>query len=512
MSKHVLIGVDIGTTTIKAVFLDANKGKIIGTELEEISQIREKPDRAEYEAMVWWNAVKDIISGGMKNLNIEAESIAGLCFGGFTVMGFMVDKDGNPLNNPTHYTDMRHMKEVEELEKQIGQKAIEINNNVMGPYNTFAKQYWYKKHEPELYRKAKYFMTEAGWITFKLTGEWSCNRSEAGFCAQYDYKTRQWSEEILDAVDIPVDKYPPLFDAWEKVGEVTQAAASQTGLAKGTPVFAGTDDAGPVAITCGAIKEGQCYLSLGSGCNVASNISKPMYHPTCLFYPHCIPGLYMFISVLISVGTNYKWVRDTIANTEVSMAALLNDDPYSLMEIEAAKSKPGSGGVLFLPHLEGVFTPLDDPNARAVFLGISSSTTRGDIIRSVMEGTAMSLLHNIITIEELGGDLNELIITGGPTKSSAWMQIIADVTGRSISLPEETEGAPFGNAIVAGVGAGVFSDFETAVDKMVRVKKDVYIPDPENVAVYKDFFNVYLKLYPSLKDTFSDLAAIREKA
>ncbi len=132
-------------------------------------------------------------------------------------------------------------------------------------------------------------------------------------------------------------------------------------------------------------------------------------------------------------------------------------------------------------------------------------------MRSVMEGTAMSLLHNIITIEELGGNLNELIITGGPTKSSAWMQIIADVTGRSISMPEETEGAPFGNAIVAGVGAGVFSSFETAVEKMVRVKKDVYIPDPENVAVYKDFFNVYLNLYPSLKDTFSDLAAIREK-
>jgi xylulokinase len=509
MGKNILIGIDIGTTTIKAVFLDTDGEKILGTELEEITQIRKRPDWAEYDAAVWWDSVKMVLSRGITSLKIDPGSVAGICCGGFTVAGFMVDREGNPLNNPTHYTDMRHLGEVEDLKEKIGKKAVEINNNAMGPYNTLPKQVWFRNHEPELFRKAKYFMTEAGWIVYKLTGEWSCNRSEAGFCAQYDYKTGQWSEEILDAVGIPVDMFPPLFDAWEKVGEVTVKASEETKLAQGTPVFAGTDDAGPAAVTTGVIREGQCCLSLGSGCNIGSNISKPLFHPTCLFYPHCIPGLYMFISVMVSVGINYKWVRDTVARTELSMASLLDEDPYALMEKEAAGSRPGSGGVLMLPYLEGEYTPIDDSNARAVFAGISSSTSRGDIMRSVMEGTAMSLLHNIVTIEELGGNLKELMVTGGPVRSRTWMQIVADVTGRPVSIPEESDGAPFGNAIVAGFGAGIFPDYETAVKKMVRVKRNAFVPNKENSARYREIFDVYLKLYPALKEIFGDLSAIR---
>lgn len=513
MSKHILVGIDIGTSTCKAVFLDANTNSIVATELEEINPAPQKthPEWVEYDATEWWSSLKSIVAKCIKKCGIKPTDIAGISISGFTCMAFLVDEKGNPLNYPTHYNDMRHLAEVEILKCNIGDKLIEMNGNVMGIYNGLAKQLWFKHNRPDLMKEAKYFTTEVGWLNYKLTNEWSWNRPEAGFYGQYDYRSRQWSKEILDKVGIPVEMFPRLYDSWEKVGEVTELASQETGFAKGTPVFAGADDASPIALTTGAIRAGQCYISIGSSSNIITNLSKPAFHPTCIFYPHCIPSLYMFINMLSSTGTCYKWLRNTIARTEVNMAALLNDDPYKLMDRQVELSRPGSGGLIFLPYMDGEWTPINDPEARGVFLGLSSHTSRADIFRSVMEGTAMSILHNIILVEEQGIKLEEIVATGGPTKSKAWMQIIADVTGVPISLPHESEGAPYGNAVLAGIGAGVYKDYESAVKQIVRVDKNVYNPRHNYTEMYREIFEIYLNLYPALKKSFNDLAVIRQQ-
>lgn len=512
MAKNILIGVDIGSTTVKAVFINSDTNKIVTTQTEEIVFVKaEDPEWIEQDANDWWEYTKKLLNRGLEAGKINPKDVAGICFGGWTVMAFMVDEAGNPLNHAVHYGDMRHMDEVEELNEKIGKICVEKNGNYMGMYNGTAKQLWWKNKRPEIYKKAKYFSTEVTWINWKLTGVWGWSRTEAGFYSQYNTHTRQWDKEILEKAGFPESMFPPLYDAWEKVGEVTAEAAKETGLAAGTSVFAGTDDASPVAITTGSIKDGQCYLSIGSGGNMVANTAAVISHPTCILYPHCIPGLNMIVTVLSSMGVSYKWMRNNFAQAEIAVSQLTGDDPYVYMDKAASLSKPGSGGIIFLPYMEGDYTPNNDVNARAAFIGIGSYNTKNDMLRSVMEGTAMSVWSNIKLIEGFGGKLNEINITGGPTKSKVWLQIISDVTGCTISLPEELEGAPFGNAIVAGVGCGVYKSYEEAVEKTVSIRRNVFVPNKENHKLYQEIYPIYEGLYSKLSETYAKIAEIKAR-
>jgi xylulokinase len=217
----------------------------------------------------------------------------------------------------------------------------------------------------------------------------------------------------------------------------------------------------------------------------------------------------MFITVLSSTGLSYKWMRNNFAQAEIAVAELTGEDSYMYLDKAAALSKPGAGGIIFLPYMDGDYTPNNDADARAAFIGIGSSNTKNDMLRAVLEGAAMSVKSNLKLIESLGGNLSEIVIAGGPSKSKIWLQIISDVTGCPISLPEETEGAAFGNAIVAGVGAGIYKDYADAVSRIVNVRRNVFVPDKKNNKLYNSIYEIYEGLYPKLKDTYASIAKIR---
>jgi len=511
MDKRYLIGFDIGTTMMKAVFLDAVDGRVVTTQTEEIYPIKaENPDWIEYDAEHWWDYIKCILKKGWA-AGVDPSQVAGICFGGWTVMAFLVAADGRPLCNPVHYNDMRHMTEVAELDAAVGRLCLERNGNYIGMYSGIAKQYWWMKHRPQVYGKAAYFSTEVSWVNFRLTGVWGWNRTEAGFYGQYHAGTGQWDDEIIEKAGFRRDMFPRLYDAWEVVGRVTEQASAETGLACGTPVMGGADDAAPVAIATGSVREGQCYLSVGSGANVVVNAAGVISHPTTITYPHCIPGLHMLIAVLSSTGLSYKWMRNNFAQVEEALARNTGEDPYNYMNQVAALSPPGANGVVFLPYLDGDYTPNNDPNARGCFIGMGTRTTKPDMLRAVMEGVGFSILGSILLIRELGGKLDEIILTGGIAKSGLWLQIIADISGCGISLPEETEGAPFGSAIIAGLGAGVFSSYDEAIERMVRINRSVVTPNLAVSDLYQELFGVYQSLYPKLADVYGRLAQIRQK-
>jgi len=511
MQKKILVGIDLGTSTLKAVFLDASLSKIVTTQVEEIFSVQaDNPEYIEYDPMDWWNGTVRLLKQGFDN-GVNPDEIAGISFGGWTVSALFVDKDGAPVTRAIHYNDMRHLGVLPELEELIGKECVEKNGNYMGIYNGFGKQYWWKKHRPEVFARAQHVMTEAAWMTYKLTGVFGWNRSEAAFYAPYNAKTRQWDDELLQKVDFPRSMFPRLYDSWEIVGGVTEEAARLTGLAAGTPVVAGVDDAAPVALTTGVITAGQAYISVGSGANIAANTDGPVSHPTILTYPHCVPDLYMAITVLSSTGLSNKWMRNNLCQAESVVASITGEDPYDYMGKAAEKAKPGSGGIIFLPYLDGDYTPNNDPNARACFVGISTSSSKGDLLRATLEGVAFSILDNIELIRELGGNLDEIVLAGGIAKSNLWLQIIADVTGCVISLPEETEGAAFGGALVAGIGTGIYENVETAIQKTVKIRRGVCHPDPQNHELYTEMYAVYKGLYPALKQTFARLGELREK-
>lgn len=510
MNKQFLVGIDLGTTTLKAVFIDAAACKIVSTQLEEIFPVKaQNPDWIEYDPMDWLEGTARLLKRGF-DAGVDPARIAGICFSGWTVTAMFADGDGKPVTNAVHYNDMRHLPELEELEALIGKRCVERNGNYLGVYSGLAKQYWWKKNRLEVFERARRIHTETTWMVRQLTGKDAWNRPEAGFYGQYNTATRDWDDEIIEAMGFPRSLFPKLYDAWEIVGEVTGEAASATGLTAGTPVMAGADDASPSALATGAVAIGQSFLSGGSAANLAANTSKTVSHPTIITYPHCVPGLTSTITVMSSTGLSNKWMRNALCQAEAAVAAITGGDPYDYMNEAAAAAPPGANGVIFLPYLDGDFTPNNDPNARGCFIGLDGGTTKADMLRSVLEGVAFSILDSVRLIREVGTEMDEIIVTGGISKSSVWMQIISDVTGCSISLPEGSEGTPFGDALIAGYGAGLFSSFEEAVLKAVRIKRGVYTPDPERSELYAGLYKIYQAGYPALREMFSQLGAFRK--
>jgi len=511
MAKRFLIGIDLGTTTVKVVFVDAQENKIAYTKTEEIFPIKmENPELIEYNANDWWEYTRRLLKYGF-DTGIDPKEVAGICFCGWTVMSFMVKADGTQITNPIHYNDMRHINLIDEVKKIVGELAVARNGNHIGMYNGIVKEYWWKKNRPELFEQADYVSTEVTWMNHKLTGEWAWNRSQAGFYGQYDAYTREWDDEIIEKTGFSRIMFPKLVDASEVVGYVTEQAARETGLAQGTPVFGGADDASPVAITTGVITKGQCFVSSGSGGNIAVNTDKPLSHETLITYPHCVGGLTAAITVMSSMGLCYKWMRNAFGQAESAIAQISGEDAYTYLNAQAKIAKPGANGVIFLPYLDGDYTPNNDANARGVFIGMDTATTKNDMLRATLEGVAFAMLDNIMLIRDKGGEIKEIVLAGGLAKSELWLQIIADITDCPVSLPEGSGGASFGCAIIAGVGAGVFESFENAVDRVVNIKRNAFLPSSENHEIYCELYLVYKSLYPKLKGTFAQMADIREK-
>ena len=509
MKKRYVIGVDVGSSTVKAVFVDTESGKVAATETKEIFPLKSDNSQViEYDPEDWKAHVKEVLKRGFAH-GIAPEETAGICFDDFTVMAFPVEADGTPLANPVHYNDMRHLAVLEEVEQKVGPLCVERNANYMGMYNGLVKQYWWKTYQPEIYRRTAYMVTAVSWINFLLTGNWRMSRSIAGFYGQYNAYTREWDRDILGALDLDPEKFPPLADAGEMIGTVTGEAAEEWGLPEGMAVFAGMDDASPVALTCGTISEGDCYISAGSAANVAIISEKVLSHPTAISYPHCVPEMNTIVAVLTCTGLSYKWVRNELGAEEMSLAKRTKEDPFDILNKEAEASPCGSNGVVFLPFLDGDFTPNNDPEARGAYIGLSTGTTKNDMIRAVLEGVGFSIQSGLEMIRGLGGDPKSLAIAGGIAKSPLWLQIIADITGIPVSLPEETEGAAMGCALVAGVGCGLFDSFRDAIDRTVKIERGRYLPDPSVHAQYETLYGIYRELYGRLKESYASLADYR---
>ena len=510
LKKNILAGIDLGTTTFKAVFVDAFTGEIITTQIEEVfPEEVSNPDWLEYNPKDWFESMLRLLQRSYLQ-GVDAERIGGICFSGPAAMALLVDKDGEPIINSIHYNDLRHVQDLDELKELVGAECIEKNANHIGHYGGLGKLYWWKKNHPDVFAKADSIHTETTWMIQQLTGKRAWNRCEAGFYNVYNTKTREWDDELIKAAGFPRSLFPKLYDAWEVVGEVTEEAAKVTGLVVGTPVVAGADDASLVALATGVIKAGQGFMSVGSGGNLVANTTKPVSHPTIITYPHCLPELTMAITVMSSTGISNKWMRNVFCQAEAIVAQITGSDPYDYMNQAASNSKPGANGVVFLPYLEGDYTPINDPNARGCFIGMDTSTSKADMLRAVLEGVAFCILDNINVIREVGGNLDEILLAGGISKSDVWMQILSDVTGCSISHTEESEGTALGGAMIAGFGTGLFSSCVEAVEKLVRINNEAYKPNEENTKLYSDLFKIYQALYPALKDIYSELHMFRE--
>jgi xylulokinase len=285
---------------------------------------------------------------------------------------------------------------------------------------------------------------------------------------------------------------------------VTKQAAADTGLAPGTPVIVGTCDASAETLSAGAALPGDAAMTLGSTFNLYVNMEEVKATPNLAFSPYAVPGLYVLVAGTATAASLTRWFRDNFGHVEMETERLLGLSAYQLLSAEAAQIPPGSEGLLTLPYFAGERTPLWDSQARGLILGLTLSHTRAHVYRSLLEGIAHSVRHNIDVMAELGVDIKRCAASGGGTRNLLWMQIICDVTGIPIELPVAHHGSPYGCAYLAGYGAGLFSDFDVLRNKWVRIERRLE-PNSTLKPRYDQYHEVYRRAY---EHTVEDMHAL----
>lgn len=502
MSGKLTLGIDIGTSSVKARVLDTTTNEIVAMGFQTHPLLLSKPGYAEQEGDSYWGAVKSAIKQCLK-CGIHAEDIAGVALSGLVGVMLPIDRDGQPIRPGMIWMDARAEVECNEIREKVGEETINYNNgNRIACWFIEPKALWMKKHEPGSYNKTYKLLSPAGYCTYRLTGEFSINKGDAGLFYPFDYQKGEWNEELAEKIGIPIDKYAKIYDCDEVVGTVTTEAAAETGLKTGTIVVAGGTDISSAALGCGVTEANQAYYSMGTGSNLGIMIptSERKEEFRILKWPHVIPGLTMFDAPMAFTGASLNWFNAHFGKHEQVIAESENKNVFSMYDLEAAAhSKPGAGGLLYLPYLGNTLSPHWNPNSKGVFFGVTLGTSREEMIRALMEGVAFDLYSNIEIARKSGARIDKLTLNGGPTKSDFWNQITADVTGLPLDTTNVDEAAPLGDAILAAKGAGLCQDLIGKSKEIVKITNTIQ-PNMDNHKMYQDFFNVWKDIYNSLTD------------
>ena len=505
MSGVLTMGIDIGTTNVKACILDTSTNKVVASGSQEHPLFHPKPGYAEQEGNNYWEAVVSSIKQCLSKGSF-ANDVAGMALSGLVGVALPISEDGNPLRPGMIWMDARSEEECQEIRERVGEDKINFNNgNRIAPWFIEPKALWMKKHEPELFEKTHKFLSPSGYCTYRLCREFTINTGDAGLFYPYEYQKERWNPEIAEGIGIPMEKYAKIYRSHEVVGRVTTEAAAETGLKEGTLVCAGGTDISSAALGCGVIKAGQAYYSMGTGSNLGIMIptEQRVEEYRILKWPHVLPGLTMFDGPMAFTGASLKWFRDMFADSERLIAERSNGNVFELLTKQAAQVRPGANGLLYLPYMGNTLSPNWNSQSKGVFFGATLSTTRAHMIRALVEGVAYDLYSNVKIAKEAGVKVDELTLNGGPTKSAFWNQITANVTNLPLLVTDVDEAAPLGDAILAAVGAGLYNAPTDPISELVSIVGTVE-PDPATHEMYEDFFAIWRRVYFNLLDEMND--------
>jgi xylulokinase len=513
MKKDIIAGIDIGSSNIKTVLFNKDL-EIEANESREINILFPRPGWTEYNPDDWWKYVKETLRDCLLKTNISPERIAGVGLSSLGCCAVPLDKNGDHVYNAIPWSDQRAEKEVEFLVNNCKEQIFSACGNIPTGLSATPHLMWIKNSEPEVYRRIYKYTEASGYLGRKLTGNFVLDHSMAsGLDYGFDVNTLDYNRELIKSMGLDRDKFPSLYKNTESIGNVTEEAAKETGLISGTPVYMGGLDILSAAVAGGAIQPGQGFYSMGSASNMMIITDKKVSTPYMTSILHIIsPGIRCLFGSQGSVGYSLKWFRDQLGQPEQRAAAVLDDrvNAFEIMTSEAMKTEPGAGGVIYLPYLFGKFHPVFNQHAQGVFFGVTPTTTKSKIIRAIMEGCTYNMYETIKSARDIGIELSEIITSGGPSKSGLWCRIIADVTNCRVITIESPEASPMGNAILAGVGNGLFDGFKQAADKYIK-KENEYVPDKKNHQLYEEIFDIYNEVYNSVAPSFSRMVKLKEK-
>ncbi|HIU34950.1 MAG TPA: FGGY-family carbohydrate kinase [Candidatus Pullichristensenella excrementigallinarum] len=505
---NYLVGCDIGTSGTKSVVMRED-GCILGSAYIEYPLITPRPGWAEHEPDWYWNAVADTMRDSIAQAGIDAGEIRGVSISAFSPACILVDRDLRPLQNSHIWMDRRATRQADWVREHIGeQRASEKCANPIDPYYASIKLMWERDNRPELYQKTYKILTAADYATMRLTGKAVTDYSNAClFGAGFDIVRRAWDTELIEQMGLDPEKYPDIYPCDEVIGEVTQEAAERTGLKKGTPVVAGTVDCNAAYVANGAIHSGDISIAMGTAGCIGYLHKEPRFSKNMITLIHTSDcrEMYCTLGATVSCGALTRYFRDTFAQVEKHTAGMLGMDAYEIMNLEAEKVPVGSDGLIVLPYFMGERTPFWNPLARGVLFGLSLAHTRGHIYRAFIEGATYALYQNFRQMRSSGAKLNfPMILVEGGAKSALWRQIVSDVFDIPVAYMEESKGAPVGNAVLAGVGVGLYPDF-SVVEDWVQFS-DHHEPNPQAHEEYMKYYEIFCRLYGEVEGEYKELA------
>jgi len=356
------------------------------------------------------------------------------------------------------------------------------------------KLLWVRKHEPEIWKRFRKLLLPKDYVRLRLTGEHAIDVAEASGTLLLDVAQRRWSKAMLELTELPESCLPKLYESPDVVGKISAEGAGETGLKAGTPVIAGAGDQAAGAVGMGIVAPGAVSVTIGTSGVVFAATDRPALDPKGRVHTFChaVPGRWHVMGVTQAAGLSLRWFRD-----QFGAGADDGRDPYERLSEEAAKVPAGGDGLFWTPYLMGERTPHLDPDARAALVGLNASHTRGHVIRAILEGVAFSLRDTFTIFGEMGVPIREVRLGGGGARSSLWREIQAEVYGQTVSTVKAEEGAAYGAAILAGVGAGVWSSVEGACQSVVKINQRIE-PDSRNVETMNRQYQLFREIYPAL--------------
>lgn len=506
---NYVIGVDIGTQGTKAVLVDS-EGNVLSHSYSNYDVETPKQSWAQQWPEPWVDAaiytIKDVVaSSNVSKKNIKGVAISSL-YGG---SGIPVDEDINPLAPCLIWMDRRAEAEVAWVKENINlDELFEITGNSVNSYFGFTKMMW-MKNNLDIWDRIKYFLPPAPYVVYKLTGEIAIDYSSAGnIGGVFDLKEKSWSDEMIGKLGIKRSFFPDrLVESTEIVGGITEEIADITGLLEGTPVISGGVDAPVATLGAGAIEEGNHVAMLGTSMCWGFITKTPNLSPNLVSMPHAIDPketIYTFGGAA-TAGALMRWFRDVFGEKELEIEKETNINAYTQLEIKTKDIKAGSEGLIVLPYFMGERSPIWDSNARGTIVGLSLIHKKEHVYKAFMEGVAYSLRHNMEMVSQTDISLDdEIIISGGGSKSLVWPQIYADVTGHPVRIIKNDVEAPLGDALLAGLATGVYTD-SSIIKKWLEFDETIY-PNLENTKIYDLYYEEYKKIYENLKGNMKTMA------
>ena len=493
-----LLGLDIGTSGVKALLV-SSEGKIISSKTVSYPLKTPHSGWAEQSPYDWWEATVKVISKTISNIHINSSEIKGISLSGQMHSSVFLNEKMEVIRPAILWSDTRTSEQCKEIYTKVGglnQLIHYVSNPALEGF-TAPKILWLKENEPENYQKVKYILLPKDYIRYRLTGELFTEVSDAAGTLLFDVIKKRWSTSLLEKLEIKQDLLPPVLNSFDLAGRITKPIAEKTGLKFKTPVVAGGADNACGAVGSGIIEEGRVMVSIGSSGVVLAQTDNPQadQEGRIHLFNHACPDSWYMMGVMLSAGMSYEWLQKKLFNHRLS---------YAKLDQLAEEINPGSEGLIFLPYLYGERTPHNDANARGVYFGISGKHDQRHFTRSVLEGITFALKDSLELIKDKGVKIKEIRAIGGGAKSRVWQQILADILGEEINLLNVEEGPAFGAALIAGVGVGVYNNFAEAVNRIVKVKKTI-VPRIQNTERYNHYYQLYKKLYYSLKEDFGEL-------